>query len=393
MFKDKKIINLYFLCFILFFEHMNYMMHMLTKFVHLPTVYTTRIMLVFYAGAVVYVVSKGFSNISRALFLPIILLLLYNLSQMMLEGAFSFIAAVINEKLFLYAIPVYVCVFVTDDLEDIEKPLKVFGIIIACTYFLSVFQQYNQSSASVEADYQWISYGLLVPYIFFLGKDKRKVFDYILIVSILLVLLFFGGRGPVLCAMLAIIYRMLDRAKENQWMIVLMCLLVAVIFFYYQNILDFVVEISKEYNFSGSILKYSAKGDVFSDSGRNSIHEIAKEIIADHKWIGCGLGADRYYLGSYGFRYGNYPHNLIYELCIHYGIPGGALIFIVLVYNILKVHANRRLNRGAFILFEICFFSTGFLILLFSSSYLASPLFFAMLALMPKFKKGIVKHQ
>ena len=155
---------------------------------------------------------------------------------------------------------------------------------------------------------------------------------------------------------------------------------------FYDVLLDWVVRISSEYSFAGSIAKYAEMGDVFSDSGRGDILDFAKNIIKERPW-GSGFGSTRYILGVFGYKYGNYPHNIFYEFWCDYGVIVGTILLIVLIISMFKTFRRKDVNESATALFEICFFSTGFLILIFSSSYIFSPLFFAMLAIMQNITK------
>ena len=155
----------------------------------------------------------------------------------------------------------------------------------------------------------------------------------------------------------------------------------AVFLFVYDELLEWVIRISNEYSFAGSIAKYAEMGDVFTLSGRDDIIIYARAMLKDFP-LGKGLGSTRYYLGVYGFKFGNYPHNIFYEFWCDYGFPIGTLLIALLIIEMTKCFFRRGVNKYATVLFEICFFSTGFLILTFSSSYLFCPLFFAMLAIM-----------
>ena len=97
-------------------------------------------------------------------------------------------------------------------------------------------------------------------------------------------------------------------------------------------------------------------------------------------YFGVGLGADRYYLGRYGLQYGWYPHNLFYELMIDFGMAIGGVFFIYILLQIVRVlFGNNQCGEGSLLL-KICIFTGGFIVLLFSNSYLSSPMFFTMIA-------------
>ncbi|MBP3360160.1 MAG: O-antigen ligase family protein [Clostridia bacterium] len=331
---------------------------------------------------------KRITKAAPALLVPLIISVLYVVTMLLLEDNFHYVSEAINEKLFLYGIPTYIVIYVMDDFDEIDTVLSKYCLLILFSYSLAIFLERFYPSYFVETDYQGISYGLLIPFVYYTCRRSRKTTDYFIVGFTMILLIFFGGRGPIICALLTLIYKLFERADENKFLIIIIGVVIFLLLTYYESILGQIVRISEKYDFSGSIIKYYEMGDIFSDSGRNNIQDISKKIIGDYPLFGCGLGADRYYLGKYGFKYGNYPHNMILELCIHYGVIVGAALFITILIGIFKSFANRKRNTGAYIIFEICCLSTGFAVLLFSSSYLTSQLFFAMLAVMLKFRGG-----
>ena len=236
------------------------------------------------------------------------------------------------------------------------------------------------------ADYQSISYGLLIPFIFFVWKTDVKVIDIGKVALCLLMLILFGGRSGIFCAICCIGIKCLQKAKRKAAWMVASILMASLLLISYKPILEMIVTISSDMGTGGSLVKYSQLGGVFSDSGRGMIYKTAIEVIKDAPLVGHGMGADRFLLGEYGFRYGNYPHNLLLELMIHFGVVWGVAIVVGLFVLFYRFYKRRRENPELCVLFVICFFSTGFLILLFSSSYLVCPLAFALLAIV--FKTG-----
>lgn len=388
MIKTKNTLLLYLMCFVIFFEHINYFTHTCFKILHLPSTYTTKLMLIVYLSAFAYVVLKRIRKAASALILPLIIVVLYLICKLLLLDNFHYVSEAISEKLFLYGLPTYIVIYVMDDFDEIDTVLSKYCMLILFSNTLAICLERFAPAYFVETDYQGISYGLLIPFVYYTCRRNRKTTDYAIATLTFVLLIFFGGRGPIICALITLLYKLFEQADENKFLIIAIGIIIFILFTYYESILGQIVRISEKYNFSGSIIKYYELGDIFSDSGRNNIQNITKEIIKDHPLYGCGLGADRYYLGKYGFKYGNYPHNIILELCTHFGVIIGIAIFATLLFCIFKTFTNRKHNTGAYIIFEICCMSTGFAVLLFSSSYLTSQLFFAMLAAMLKFTGG-----
>ncbi len=376
------------ICYIMFFEYINYLAHSILKLLGIQIYHVTIALTVVGMFLLLYLILKKQAIVLPVLALPLIVAGLYFLSlELNVDGA-DIIREAVFEKLFLYCIPTYIAVRLIGNYEDFYDMLGKFSVVILITQTLAIFCTTYLPDRSVYINYQGISYGLLIPFIYFVCKEKYNGKIIATIVFITFLMVFFGGRGPILCAFLCFLYKLLLNIKKNKiWIFVLffggiMFLLL------YDDILDIIVSIAKENGFTGSLVFYSNRGDVFSDSGRNEILEVAKEVIKEKPW-GSGLGSTRYLLGVYGYKYGNYPHNIFYEFWCDYGILIGTILIIVLIVSIIKTFMVRTANPNATILFEICFFSTGFLILTFSTSYSFCPLFFAMIAIMQNIHKEL----
>lgn len=372
-------------CYIMFSEYINYFVHTVFSVVGLKIPYTTQMVVFFGLAMLSVVLIKRIRRNSRCLVLPFATLCLALISYLRLgNNAFYFTDSVM-EKLLLYCIPTYVAVCFIQDYHVFYLTLKKYAVFLLVVEVLTVALMTSGSSAFIKTDYQGISYGLLIPLIFWICKKDRTIIEKICLVIAFFVMVFFGGRGPLACALLCVLYQMLMQKKHRPMWILLLGIGGTLLVLFYENILQLIIAFSAKYGFSGSIVKYANMGDVFMLSGRDSIGQNAVDIIRDHPLLGVGMGGTRYWLGVYGFKYGNYPHNILYEFLCDYGVVFGLCLFAVLLLNCFIVFRRRSMNPEAYALFEICFFSTGFMVLLFSSSYLFCPLFFAMLALMPRF--------
>lgn len=371
-------------CYIMFVEYINYFAHTFFKLLGFGIPYLTQIVLLFGLTMLAFVFFNNSRRRFSSLIFPLIILLLTCMTYLRLEDNAHYFTESALEKLFLYCIPAYIAVYLIDDFQSLNKMLQKFSVFLLAVEILTVILMTTNSSAFVQTDYQGISYGLLIPLIFWICKNDRTKFETLCLFVAFFIMIFFGGRGPLVCALLCILYKMFQVPRRPLLMILFFLTSVFLVFFY-QDIIQWVIDISSKYGFSGSIAKYYEMGDVFMLSGRDDIRQNASEIIKNHPLLGVGMGGTRYWLGEYGFKYGNYPHNILYEFLCDYGVIFGSTLFAMLCFFCIRIFLKRNKNKEAYTLFEICFFSTGFLVLMFSSSYLLCPLFFAMIALIPRF--------
>lgn len=378
--------ELWILCFVLFFEQINYCVHVLMMTLGLPNAFTTEILLLVEVFFLLQIIFKYKNRFLSAMFFPALVILLYLMCWVTLGENFHYVSDNISERLFLYCLPAYLCIYMLRDFMDLEKVLNYFCTFILISNMVAILVQHSTGGVIEGADYQSISYGLLIPFIFFVWKTDVKAIDIGKAALCLSMLVFFGGRSGILCAICCVGVKLLQKARKKRAWMVAIIVIASLVLISYKPIIEIIVTISSDMGAGGSLAKYSQLGDVFSDSGRMMIYRTAIEIIKDAPLVGHGMGADRFLLGEYGFKYGNYPHNLVLELMIHFGVVLGLVIIVGLFVLFYRFYKRRRENPELNVLFVICFFSTGFLILLFSSSYLVCPLAFSLLAIV--FKTG-----
>lgn len=372
-------------CYVMFTEYINYFSHIVTRLVGLQVPYLTQLVVFFGIAMLAFACLIDFRRAASGLVLPVLVLCMVFITWFRLGANACYVTDSVLEKLLLYCIPTYLAVYLVSDFRCLFDMLRKFSFFLLLVEILTVLLMTTNSPAFVQTDYQGISYGLMIPLIFWVCKPKRTVVETVCLLAAFFIMVFFGGRGPLACVLLCVVYRMLLESKRRPWQMVLLCLMAVTVILFYENILRWIIYIMEQYGFSGSIVKYAELGNIFSLSGRDNIQQYAMDIISDHFLIGVGTGGTRYWLGVYGFKFGNYPHSIILEFLCDYGVVWGTVLFVALCFACVRVFRRRSQNQEAYALFEICFFSTGFLVLLFSSSYLFCPLLFAMLAVMKNF--------
>jgi len=127
------------------------------------------------------------------------------------------------------------------------------------------------------------------------------------------------------------------------------------------------------------------EGTFFQDIERNLITEHSITLIKKHLLIGVGIGKDRILIADKMQRdvltqaAGLYPHNILLEVLLHFGIFIGGWILIYLL-KIIYTTIFKNINRDATDV--VCIFvSIGFVPLLVSGSYVESPLFYILVGI------------
>ena len=345
------------LCLSAFFDQINLLLHLLFRILGLQNTFTTELLILLNLTFAVLVIQKYRHNAINSLLFPLIIAVLYFVTYFRLGSNFGYVQSNVTEKLFLNSIPAYIVVYLIPECIDIKKVLKTVSIAFLVFVGVEVILKNIGSPLSISMDYQAISYATLIPIIFFVCEEKKGVLEYLAIAIGFTILVFFGGRGPIICGLVCVLYSMLNDVRKKKWKILLIVLLIIAGYFTYDYIISWVVSTSNRYTFAGSILFYNNRGDLFSDSGRYDIYNIGLNVARDSALIGRGLGADRYFLGLYGFRFSNYPHNFFIEIWIQFGFIIGTMIIIILLKRILQMFLSKSSFGGEFRLFEICFFS------------------------------------
>lgn len=185
-----------------------------------------------------------------------------------------------------------------------------------------------------------------------------------------LILLFLGNRGSLLCLGVFIVVTILFSGRlKRPWLFLILSAIVMMILFFF-GLLDLLYNVAEEHGFSLRIFKKLESGEIADSSGRNRIHQRVWEYILRYPMLGMGIFSDRQVAGGY------YAHNIVLEVLIHYGIGiGSALLGLVAYLLVFSYKYLRQEKRPELDLFGALVFSYGFKLLM-SSSYLLEPYFF-----------------
>lgn len=201
-------------------------------------------------------------------------------------------------------------------------------------------------------------YSMLLPAMFLFTQQRYldKAASLLLFVLILLD----GSRGPLLIlGVFYVFYTLFLSSKKTKMRMILVGVVAVTAAIMILPQLD---------SFQNSRTMYLLQeGELVShDSGRNEkMYSVVIPHIIERPLFGWGVGADRYFLD------GAYSHNIILEVCLHYGVFIGSFLFLCLFGYCLRIYRSplmRKipLEREMFIMM----FLYGFIPKLFSGSYL-----------------------
>lgn len=184
-----------------------------------------------------------------------------------------------------------------------------------------------------------------------------------------------GTRGPLLLEILFIsIYYIYRKYKSRKRIILIFSsiLIIAVIYNYMDEILDF---LSSFFNFLGlstRSIDMARNNNFMDDNGRKTIQEFLENKIAKNP-KGYGLGYDHLFEFAYA-------HNFLLELEIAFGVLGGKIIFgITTLFVVSGFLCAREEKQKALILALII--GSGFVVLFFSGSFLTEEHFYLLIGL------------
>ncbi len=245
-------------------------------------------------------------------------------------------------------------------------------------YFVRVFEKFSYISVALLTirffvgfilkssvpEYMTFSYNLLLSTTFILllciyeFKINRLLFSG---VGVFLIL-FTGCRGALIGLIIAVVIYVffmnnLNKKKKYSLMFVLLLLLFVLGVFYYP-IFNALNDKLTGIGLSSRTLEKLLSSSFLDDSSRLSI---LKKTISQVDFFGHGLWGDRVLLD------GKYPHNIVAEILVDYGlILGSAMLIIVFFYIIFGLYKS----KNKMCLFLCALISSGFVKLLMSGSFL-----------------------
>lgn len=272
----------------------------------------------------------------------------------------------------LLFIPFVICNYTF--LNEIARFFSRFTLLIADFAFL-----YLIIFSGEHFEYLTFSYYLLLPavYCFIDSINNKNSFFFIVSVFSLFLVSFVGSRGALLSVLVFLLLYCIffhrDKRKKAFWTTIL-TVFILITFLFYEEIIKLLIVLSEAWNFESRSLVNLLDATLFESEGRDQIsHDLFRAIAQNI--FGFGLYGDRPIAG-------NYAHNIFLEFLVHFGwLFGTILCGLYLYVTVSPIIFNKyKENFDMYMLYFVLFSST-FVKLMFSDSYLLLPSFWALVSI------------
>lgn len=280
------------------------------------------------------------------------------------------------------------------------------GVICAhCTSFNGVFNRMRFSAIIGSAlfyfsfilgglanfDYQTLGV-LLTPFvlILFVNVLSNKSIITIIFFFLDVVLVLGSGRQSVVVIVVGCLLLFVIQERKHSKMIVLLCLIaisvLSMVLLFFDYIINLLISVVEGMGIDSYMLTMLVKGEFFSFSTRKPIFDAALSIINSQGIHASGL------LGSITeirniHSWIAYPHNIVFDLLIDFGMVLGGLLLFLLFFATIKQSLKGELERRLIVVFLAVM---SIIRLLVSSNYLIEGPFYILIIML--FYKQKVKR-
>lgn len=277
----------------------------------------------------------------------------------------------------LYA---YLFVRLIEDPKRIFRNMRISGWIMYVYFFIQIsfslrrgyWYGVSADSATVKSSYS-VAFGynvLLYAIVFFYeAMMHKRPSDILASVIGLFMILSYGSRGPVLFIGVFLMLLCFTQLKDSKkkW-VILLVVIPLILFFYifYDFLMLLLIRLLSSINISSRFITKLLEGSVSDDNGRNVIWEASINMIKDNP-LGYGAMGSKHIISQY--NYAGYPHSVVLEMMIDFGVIFGSIILIFLFSNAFKLLFLKSNSewRDVFLVFlssscalfiSLCFWST-----------------------------------
>lgn len=267
--------------------------------------------------------------------------------------------------------------FVIHDFDYLNRKFRFFSRI---TLLISDFA-FVYLIVLDDADFEYLTFAnyMLLPAVYcFVDSINRKNVPFFLVSLLsLFCAAFVGSRGAlisVLVFFLIFCFFFYTNHNKRAFLIVLLLVSSVIVFLFYEEIIVGLIKLSESLNFESRSLENLLDSTLFESKGRD---EISRELLSGigKNILGYGIFGDRPITG------GSYAHNIFLELWVHFGLIVGTLLIIIYLYITFSpmIFNKYKYDSDVFVLY-FSLFSSTFVKLMFSDSYLVYPTFWALIA-------------
>lgn len=271
--------------------------------------------------------------------------------------------------LFVYSLPGYVFARKLVDYECFKKIMRGFSYVVV-SMSIMVFFFAKGSSAS---QYLTFSYNMLTQLFFliFFSPSKNKMIHYLIVILGLISFTLGGARGALVCLIIAVGWMCSTIRKTKKGLLIATSISISGLFIVIlkNKVILLITNLLEYFSINSRSIRYMMEGEFLNDSGRLSIFAAGKQAIG---LIGKGFMGDRVAIGIY-------PHNLVLEMLVHFGVLLGMVLVAILLLLVCFALLSKNTPEYVWI---IMLFPCGFLKLMITGSYLnQEPAFYILLGL------------
>lgn len=189
-------------------------------------------------------------------------------------------------------------------------------------------------SYSVSFGYEVLPFALVYTHLFLKYKKKSDMVAAIICVAMMLM---GGSRGCILffgLFFVIYIFRALSAAKHKFRDAMLVAFVCVLLYNLYDIILLGLSNVISELGFSSRFIDTLLNGSVTADSGRSIIWDTTLQMIKDNPF-GYGAMGTRFKLTS--LIDPGYPHSLVLEILVDYGVIIGGILLILFFYHVFTM--------------------------------------------------------
>lgn len=327
--------------------------------------------------AILVLLSKNyvFSKLSvKSILVPVVMLLILLCTAVFLPDNAEHIIPYF-EYFFLTAIPMFL-------LGTCVNPNKEFIKLLAFVSFLSIIAGFMYYFYKILTGYSWEEHSLtfvsqLLPsFLILIGyfyiEKKVKTTVAMVLISMLFPLLL-GSRGGIVCVIVFLFLMICKKlTSKTAWVFILFAILI--VFFVSSasdKVMDFISSLVNDLSGSDRVIDLIETGGFLEDESRTRIFKNAFELgIMEKPVFGWGVFGDRTIRGSY-------PHNIVLEMLIQYGVFAGSLILISLFATVIKGYIKEK--DDSTLIFLAMLITLGIIKKFLSGTYLDTDHFFLLL--------------
>lgn len=212
--------------------------------------------------------------------------------------------------------------------------------------------------------------------------EKKHIYQLIISIILFIMIVLFGSRGPLICIMFFLLLYFMKNRKKQLPIIMILLFTMFVLISNYERIIKVIAIVLDKYSISSRTIYKLMSGTITSNTGRDKIQDIVIQLISQKFLTGIGIGGERIVINKEIYNMTKnmgacYPHNIILEVLVQYGILIGGTLIIWFVAKCIMVYVGNSNKRNALIIL----ISISIVHLMVSSSYLEEPMFFALLGM------------